>query len=62
MSITFLFNFLRNAKYEEALKKFESILGTKPDPNEAVVASYKVACCYSKQNQVYMFVHFTNCV
>ncbi|GMQ00552.1 hypothetical protein CsSME_00047594 [Camellia sinensis var. sinensis] len=42
----------KNAKYEEALEKFESVLGTKPDPNEASVASYNVACCYSKLNQI----------
>lgn len=32
--------------------KFESVLGSKPDPNEASVASYNVACCYSNLNQV----------
>ncbi|XP_015878812.1 protein MET1, chloroplastic [Ziziphus jujuba] len=42
----------RNAKYEEALEKFESVLGSRPDPYEASVASYNVACCYSKLNQV----------
>ncbi|KAJ9183165.1 hypothetical protein P3X46_007067 [Hevea brasiliensis] len=42
----------KNAKYEEALEKFESVLGSKPDPNEASVASYNVACCYSKLNQI----------
>ncbi|KAE9602909.1 hypothetical protein Lal_00049743 [Lupinus albus] len=42
----------KNAKYEEALEKFESVLGTKPEPEEAAVASYNVACCYSKLNQV----------
>ncbi|KAI5384759.1 variant 3, uroporphyrin-III C-methyltransferase [Lathyrus oleraceus] len=42
----------KNAKYEEALEKFESVLGTKPEPDEAAVASYNVACCYSKLNQV----------
>ncbi|KAI5384754.1 variant 3, uroporphyrin-III C-methyltransferase, partial [Lathyrus oleraceus] len=41
----------KNAKYEEALEKFESVLGTKPEPDEAAVASYNVACCYSKLNQ-----------
>jgi hypothetical protein len=51
----------RNAKYEEALEKFESVLGSKPEPEEAAVASYNVACCYSKLNQViYMFVQLTN--
>ncbi|XP_022872947.1 protein MET1, chloroplastic-like [Olea europaea var. sylvestris] len=42
----------KNAKYEEALEKFESVLGSKPEPNEASVASYNVACCYSKLNQI----------
>lgn len=42
----------RNGKYEEALEKFESVLGSKPEPNEASIASYNVACCYSKLNQV----------
>ncbi|KAI5384750.1 variant 2, uroporphyrin-III C-methyltransferase, partial [Lathyrus oleraceus] len=42
----------KNAKYEEALEKFESVLGTKPEPDEAAVASYNVACCYSKLNQI----------
>ncbi|KAB1228024.1 Protein LOW PSII ACCUMULATION 1, chloroplastic [Morella rubra] len=42
----------KNAKYEEALEKFESVLGSKPDPDEASIASYNVACCYSKLNQV----------
>ncbi|XP_050895632.1 protein MET1, chloroplastic [Lathyrus oleraceus] len=41
----------KNAKYEEALEKFESVLGTKPEPDEAAVASYNVTCCYSKLNQ-----------
>lgn len=39
-------------KYEEALEKFESVLGSKPETNEASVASYNVACCYSKLNQI----------
>nr|AFK44932.1 unknown [Lotus japonicus] len=42
----------RNAKYEEALEKFESVLGWKPEPDEAAVASYNVACCYFKLNQI----------
>ncbi|KAJ7980593.1 Protein LOW PSII ACCUMULATION 1, chloroplastic [Quillaja saponaria] len=42
----------RNAKYEEALEKFESVLGSKPNADEASVASYNVACCYSKLNQI----------
>ncbi|KAF4351791.1 hypothetical protein G4B88_030152 [Cannabis sativa] len=44
--------FYKNGKYEEALEKFESVLGSKPDLNEASVASYNVACCYSKLNQI----------
>ncbi|KAK2381289.1 protein MET1, chloroplastic [Trifolium repens] len=44
----------RNAKYEEALEKFESVLGTKPELDEAAVTSYNVACCYSKLNQFFM--------
>ncbi|KAK4440416.1 protein MET1, chloroplastic [Sesamum alatum] len=39
-------------KYEEALEKFESVLGSKPEANEAAVASYNVACCYAKLNQI----------
>lgn len=51
----------RSAKYEEALEKFESVLGSRPDPTEASVASYNVACCYSKLNQVlYYFTHKRN--
>ncbi|XP_062171241.1 protein MET1, chloroplastic [Alnus glutinosa] len=42
----------KNAKYEEALERFESVLGSKPDLAEASVASYNVACCYSKLNQI----------
>lgn len=42
----------RDGKYEDALEKFESVLGSKPDANEASVASYNVACCYSKLDQV----------
>ncbi|KAL2506671.1 protein containing PDZ domain [Abeliophyllum distichum] len=44
--------FYKNGKYEEALEKFESVLGSKPESNEAAVASYNVACCYSKLNQI----------
>ena len=44
----------RSGKYEEALEKFESVLGSKPDSSEASVASYNVACCYSKLNQVFL--------
>lgn len=39
-------------KYEEALVHFESVLGLKPEAREEAVASYNVACCYSKLNQV----------
>ncbi|KAE8036922.1 hypothetical protein FH972_009554 [Carpinus fangiana] len=42
----------KNAKYEEALERFESVLGSKPELAEAAVASYNVACCYSKLNQI----------
>ncbi|KAG6498933.1 hypothetical protein ZIOFF_038686 [Zingiber officinale] len=42
----------RSGKYEDALEKFESILGSRPEPDEISVASYNVACCYSKLNQV----------
>ncbi|XAR59925.1 hypothetical protein NMG60_11033106 [Bertholletia excelsa] len=42
----------RSEKYEEALEKFESVLGSRPDATEASIASYNVACCYSKLNQV----------
>ncbi|KAF6139347.1 hypothetical protein GIB67_021557 [Kingdonia uniflora] len=42
----------KEGKYEEALERFESVLGSKPEINEASVASYNVACCYSKLNQI----------
>ncbi|GKV30277.1 hypothetical protein SLEP1_g39104 [Rubroshorea leprosula] len=42
----------KSAKYEEALEKFESVLGSRPGPEEASVASYNVACCYAKLNQI----------
>ncbi|KAL4591268.1 hypothetical protein LXL04_004226 [Taraxacum kok-saghyz] len=42
----------KSGKYEEALEKFESVLGSKPEINESSVASYNVACCYSKLNQI----------
>lgn len=38
--------------YEEALVHFESVLGLKPEAREEAVASYNVACCYSKLNQI----------
>lgn len=49
-----MFPFLvkRSGKYEDALEKFESVLGSKPEPNESAVASYNVACCYSKLDKV----------
>ncbi|XP_058086929.1 protein MET1, chloroplastic [Magnolia sinica] len=42
----------KSGKYEEALERFESVLGSKPELTEASVASYNVACCYSMLNQV----------
>ncbi|KAJ4811293.1 Tetratricopeptide repeat protein 30A [Rhynchospora pubera] len=42
----------KSGKYEEALEKFESVLGLKPELEEVSIASYNVACCYSKLNQV----------
>ncbi|GKA23875.1 protein MET1, chloroplastic [Tanacetum coccineum] len=42
----------KSGKYEEALDKFESVLGSKPELNEASIASYNVACCYSKLDQI----------
>ncbi|PKA59755.1 Phosphoglucan phosphatase LSF1, chloroplastic [Apostasia shenzhenica] len=42
----------KNGKHEEALENFESVLGLKPEPDEASIANYNVACCYSKLNQV----------
>lgn len=41
----------KDGKYQEALEKFESVLGSKPESNEASIASYNVACCYSKLDQ-----------
>lgn len=55
LSTKYLVRFLssgRSGNYEQALEKFESVLGSKPEPNDAAVASYNVACCYSKLNQV----------
>ncbi|XP_062189002.1 protein MET1, chloroplastic-like [Phragmites australis] len=42
----------KDGKYEEALEKFESVLGSKPESNEASIASYNVACSYSKLDRV----------
>ncbi|XP_021747308.1 protein MET1, chloroplastic-like [Chenopodium quinoa] len=42
----------KSGKYEEAREKFESVLGSRPTTTEASVASYNVACCYSKLNQI----------
>ncbi|PIN05582.1 hypothetical protein CDL12_21878 [Handroanthus impetiginosus] len=42
----------KSGNYEEALEKFESVLGSKPESNGAAVASYNVACCYSKLDQI----------
>ncbi|XP_050901361.1 uncharacterized protein LOC127108044 [Lathyrus oleraceus] len=36
---------MRNVKYEEALEKFESVLGTKLEPNEAAVAGFELPRC-----------------
>ncbi|CAI8618816.1 unnamed protein product [Vicia faba] len=43
-------------EYEEALERFESVLGTKQEPDEAAVASYNVGCCYSKLNQLSLYI------
>ncbi|KAI5384671.1 hypothetical protein KIW84_071614 [Lathyrus oleraceus] len=58
MYVTFLFKFLRNVKYEAALEKFESVLGTKLEPNEAAVAGNNVACCYSQAGRVFVGLFF----
>ncbi|KAG2640196.1 protein MET1, chloroplastic-like [Panicum virgatum] len=42
----------KDGKYEEALEKFESVLGSKPESSEAAIASYNVACSYSKLNRI----------
>jgi hypothetical protein len=47
----------RAGKYEEALDKFESVLGSKPEIDESSVASYNVACCYSKLDRVCLLFH-----
>ncbi|KAH9318543.1 hypothetical protein KI387_020312, partial [Taxus chinensis] len=44
--------FYRDGKYEAALEKFETVLGSKPEPKEVAVTSYNVACCYSQLNQL----------
>ncbi|KAH0872861.1 hypothetical protein HID58_070223 [Brassica napus] len=42
----------RNRGHNRATPRgFESVLCSKPTPDEASVASYNVACCYSKLNQ-----------
>lgn len=38
--------------YEEALVQFETVLGLQPSRKEDAVASYNVACCYSKLGEV----------
>jgi hypothetical protein len=42
----------KQGKYEEALVDFETVLGSKPTDREEAVASYNVACCYSKLGNV----------
>ncbi|CAD6226618.1 unnamed protein product [Miscanthus lutarioriparius] len=42
----------KDGKYEEALEKFESVLGSKPEPSEASIASYNIACSYSKLGRI----------
>lgn len=39
-------------QYKDALEKFDSVLGAKPEFKEEAVASYNIACCYSKLNEV----------
>jgi hypothetical protein len=39
------------------LDKFESVLGSKPEIDESSVASYNVACCYSKLDRVCLLFH-----
>eukprot|EP00850_Spirogloea_muscicola_P020325 SM000212S06918 [mRNA] locus=s212:132647:135750:- [translate_table: standard] len=41
----------KSGQYEDALLKFETVLGLKAPPREAAVASYNVACCYSMLGQ-----------
>ncbi|GAQ88883.1 protein containing PDZ domain, a K-box domain, and a TPR region [Klebsormidium nitens] len=42
----------RQGQYEAALVEFETVLGSKPTDREEAVASYNVACCYSKLGNV----------
>ncbi|EFJ07567.1 hypothetical protein SELMODRAFT_448423 [Selaginella moellendorffii] len=42
----------KKSAYQEALSKFESVLGSKPEGLEEAIASYNVACCYAKLDQV----------
>ncbi|GAY57559.1 hypothetical protein CUMW_180380 [Citrus unshiu] len=42
----------KTGKYEVAREKFESVLGSKPTPEESSVASYNVACFTLSLNQV----------
>ncbi|CAM6119424.1 unnamed protein product [Calypogeia fissa] len=39
-------------KYQDALGRFETVLGLKPEFRETAVASYNVACCYSRLEQM----------
>jgi hypothetical protein len=48
----------RQGKYEEALVDFETVLGSKPTDREEAVASYNVACCYSKLGNVSQFARW----
>ena len=49
----------RSGKYEDALGHFETVLGLKPEAREEAVASYNVACCYAKMNQVTYIILYT---
>lgn len=42
----------KKGEYQEAMMRFETVLGLQPDPAEEGVASYNVACCYAKLGQV----------
>ena len=46
------FSGYREGKHEEALVRFETLLGLQPLPRERAVASYNLACCYSKLGNV----------